>query len=129
MNGRSSRGSVDRSMPGLYPNAFARANVTGFGHAPPRGYDARSPTEPGARVPLVFLLSLFTLASPATARPSRATAVRDTTRLGMPWTRWTTTDRFGRTITFYLGDLPDSLRGQKRPIALVIEGSGSQSVW
>ncbi len=56
-------------------------------------------------------------------------AVRDTTRLGMPWTRWTTTDRFGRTITFYVSDVADSLRGRALPLALVIEGSGAQSVW
>ena len=78
----------------------------------------------------LILLSILALTpSVAAATPGPATAVRDTTRLGTPWTRWTTTDRFGRTITYYLSDLPDSLKGQKRPVALVIEGSGAQSVW
>lgn len=83
----------------------------------------------------LMLLSILTLtpslaaAAPRAATPKVPTAVRDTTRLGTPWTRWTTTDRFGRTITFYLADLPDSLKGQTRPVALVIEGSGAQSVW
>jgi predicted esterase len=76
---------------------------------------------------LLFALALL-VAGPSFAAPA-PTAVRDTTHLGMPWTRWTTADRFGRTITFYLSDLPDSLKGQTRPLALVIEGSGSQSVW
>jgi hypothetical protein len=76
----------------------------------------------------LILVSLLTMASNPVAHAS-ATAVRDTTRLGMPWTRWTTTDQLGRTITFYLSDLPDSLRGQTRPLALVIEGSGAQSGW
>lgn len=77
----------------------------------------------------VLLLALVTLAASPAVAAGPATAVRDTTRLGTPWTRWTTTDTFGRTITFYLSDLPDSLRGRTRPLALVIEGSGAQSVW
>lgn len=77
---------------------------------------------------ILALLVAWPLASVAVAAPA-PTAVRDTTHLGIPWTRWTTSDRFGRTITFYLADLPDSLKGETRPLALVIEGSGAQSVW
>jgi pimeloyl-ACP methyl ester carboxylesterase len=76
-----------------------------------------------------LFLPCSALAATKPAAAPRPLAVRDTTRLGIPWTRWTTIDRFGRTITFYLSDLPDSLRGQTRPLALAIEGSGAQSVW
>ena len=82
-----------------------------------------------ALIPLSLLSLLAAFPTLAAAAPKPAPAVRDTTRLGTPWTRWTTTDAFGRTITFYLSDLPDSLRGQRRPVTLVIDGSGSQSVW
>lgn len=80
------------------------------------------------------LLAALALSAPAFATsriaPRPATpATRDTTRLGIPWTRWTTPDRFGRTVTFYLSDVPDSLRERALPLALVIEGSGAQSVW
>lgn len=81
-----------------------------------------------------LVLSLVGLPSSAASAPAARTtpapvATRDTTRLGIPWTRYTTTDRFGRTITFYLSNLPDSLSGRTLPLALVIEGSGAQSVW
>lgn len=76
---------------------------------------------------LLSLLTLFPASTAAVAAPPAA--LRDTTRLGIPWSRWTTTDSYGRKVTFYLSELPDSLRGQARPVALVIEGSGSQSVW
>lgn len=80
-------------------------------------------------MPRWSLLLLMLLAPvPAAAAPA-ATAQRDTTRLGIPWTRYTTLDALGRTVTFYLSDVPDSLREAVRPLALVIEGSGGQSVW
>lgn len=72
--------------------------------------------------------SSLTAVSPAFGG-QRPVAVADTTRLGIPWTRYTTTDRFGRTITFYLSNVADSLRGWPLPLALVIDGSGCQSVW
>ncbi len=80
---------------------------------------------------LALLSSALALAPAALAAP-RATApvaTRDTTRLGVPFQRWTTPDRFGRTITFYLSVPRDSLVGRALPLVLVIDGSGSQSVW
>lgn len=78
-----------------------------------------------------WLLPMLMLLAPASASATGSSPVaeRDTTRLGMPWTRWTTSDTYGRTITFYLSDVPDSLRDATHPLALVIEGSGGQSVW
>jgi pimeloyl-ACP methyl ester carboxylesterase len=77
-----------------------------------------------------LLALLLAVAPPALAAPVPGpVAVRDSARLGIPWTRYTTADRFGRTITFYLADLPGSAGERARPLALVIEGSGCQSVW
>lgn len=78
---------------------------------------------------LLQFLAVAALGAPAGDRPRPALAVADTTRLGIPWTRYTTGDRFGRTITFYLSNVPDSLRGRPLPLVLVIDGSGCQSVW
>lgn len=77
---------------------------------------------------VVLALSPFPLHA-ASRVTAPAPAVRDTTRLGVPFTRYTTRDRFERTITFYLEDVPESLQATPRPLVLVIEGSGSQSVW
>ncbi len=60
---------------------------------------------------------------------SGPTAIADTTHLGIPWTRYFTTDRFGRRITFYVSRPRDSLAAKALPLVLVIEGSGCQSVW
>lgn len=75
---------------------------------------------------LALLSAALAFAPPAPAAPL---ATRDTTRLGVPFQRWTTPDRFGRTITFYLSVPRDSLAGRALPLVLVIDGSGSQSVW
>jgi len=76
-----------------------------------------------------WLIALSLLVACAGDAVAAAAAVRDTTRLGIPFSRYTTIDTFGRRITFYLSDLPDSLQHATRPVALVIEGSGAQSVW
>jgi len=55
-------------------------------------------------------------------------AKRDPTDLGMPFERWTTADRLGRTITFYLTRMPQGSTG-RLPVALFIGGSGCQSAF
>lgn len=68
---------------------------------------------------LVTLLSRpLPLHAREAARSAVATAVRDTTRLGVPFTRYTTRDRFERTITFYLEDVPESLKSTPRVLVL-----------
>lgn len=76
----------------------------------------------------VLAALLFLVVAPPGAQAG-ARAIADTTRLGIPFTRWTTVDRFHRTITFYLSNVPDSLRGRSLPLVLVVDGSGCQSVW
>src|SRR5262249_5418358 len=51
------------------------------------------------------------------------TVERDPTPLGVPFSRYTTMDAFGRKITFYL-----SLDGAA-PLAVFVQGSGCDSVW
>ena len=53
----------------------------------------------------------------------------DPTELGIPFQRYTTTDSLGRTITFYLSRAPGNQQGAKLPVALLIQGSGCQSLW
>ena len=48
--------------------------------------------------------------------------------LGVPFDRYTTRDSFGRTITFYLSPARSDA-GDKRPVVLLILGSGCQSLF
>src|SRR5262245_38261829 len=53
----------------------------------------------------------------------------DPTSFGVPFKRGTTKDSFGRTITYYLSTLTGNGQDAKRPVALLILGSGCQSVF
>ena len=53
----------------------------------------------------------------------------DPAELGIPFQRYTTTDSLGRTITFYLSRPPGGASGAKLPVALIIQGSGCQSLF
>ncbi len=53
--------------------------------------------------------------------------VLDTTLEGLPFQRYTTTDKLGRTITFYLSRPKKDSQEKKLPVVLWIGGSGSQS--
>lgn len=54
---------------------------------------------------------------------------KDPENLGLPYDRFTTKDAHGRTITGYLSKPPAESQGTKLPVILVIQGSGSQSIW
>lgn len=71
--------------------------------------------------------SLFALLLLAAAEPPRPQA--DPTPLGIPFQRYTVKDSLGRTITFYLSAAPKNDSDAKRQIALVIAGSGCQSLF
>ncbi len=53
----------------------------------------------------------------------------DKEKLPVPYDRFTTKDAHGRTITAYLSKPPAGAQGEKLPVILVIQGSGSQSIW
>jgi pimeloyl-ACP methyl ester carboxylesterase len=56
-------------------------------------------------------------------------AVLDPTELNIPFQRYTTTDSLGRTITFYLSRASSDQAGNKLPVALIVQGSGCQSLF
>src|SRR5262249_40045171 len=70
------------------------------------------------------LLAVALLTAVEPARPQS-----DPTPLGIPFQRYTVKDSLGRTITFYLSAAPKNDAATKRPIALVIAGSGCQSLF
>ena len=49
--------------------------------------------------------------------------------LGIPFDRYTTTDKFGRTITFYVSIPPQGDTTTRRPVAVWVQGSGAQSLF
>jgi dienelactone hydrolase len=51
------------------------------------------------------------------------------TPVGFPYERYTTPDRFGRTITFYLSRPPADAGDTALPLVVCVQGSGSQSVF
>ncbi len=55
--------------------------------------------------------------------------VRTETNLGIPFDRFTTTDALGRAIVGYLSKPPKDTAGKRLPVVLVVQGSGSQSLW
>jgi pimeloyl-ACP methyl ester carboxylesterase len=50
-------------------------------------------------------------------------------KLGIPFDRYSCEDKLGRTITFYLSPAPGKDEATKRPVALMILGSGCQSAF
>jgi len=70
------------------------------------------------------LLVALTVASAETPRPEA-----DPTPLGVPFQRYTVQDSLDRTITFYLSVPPKDAPDAKRPLALLIQGSGCQSLF
>ena len=62
---------------------------------------------------------------PTPGAPPRAE--RDPAPLGVPFDRYTTADRLGRTITFYLSHVPQGA-AQPLPLAVFVQGSGATSV-
>jgi pimeloyl-ACP methyl ester carboxylesterase len=50
-------------------------------------------------------------------------------KLGIPYHHYSTKDALGRTINFYLSTLPGKKTAAKRPVVLIIQGSGCQSVF
>ncbi|MGE5177063.1 MAG: alpha/beta hydrolase family protein [Hyphomicrobiales bacterium] len=53
--------------------------------------------------------------------------IRDQAVSGTPYVRYRTVDRFGRTITFYLGSAPDTTKAL--PLAVFVQGSGGFSLF
>lgn len=53
----------------------------------------------------------------------------DPAQLGIPFSRYTTQDSLGRSITFYLSIPPGKDTAAKLPVALLIQGSGCQSLF
>lgn len=54
------------------------------------------------------------------------TVEKDSANLGVPFERYTTRDKFGRSITFYLSIAKSQ---ENLPLCVFIGGSGGQSVW
>jgi erythromycin esterase len=53
---------------------------------------------------------------------------KDATALDVPFDRYTTRDKFNRTITFYLSQPPKGV-AEKLPVAVFVQGSGCASVF
>ncbi|MGH9721511.1 MAG: alpha/beta hydrolase family protein [Bryobacteraceae bacterium] len=67
----------------------------------------------------------YVLSFAAAACCFAATVERDPADLGVPFSRYTTTDAHGRRITFYLS----AGNGQPQPMAVFVQGSGCDSVF
>src|SRR6187399_2360449 len=90
-----------------------------------------SPAADGAfrfRREVVMSLSLLVMAL-ALSTDAASPPQLDPADLGVPFRRYTTTDSLGRTTTFYLSIAPHSSEGAKLPVALIIQGSGCQSLF
>lgn len=74
--------------------------------------------------PSTVALFMFAVGFSEPPRP-----VLDPTKLGIPYERYTVNDSLGRTITFYLSMPPKDAKNAKLSIALVIQGSGCQSIF
>ncbi len=75
------------------------------------------------------MLCPFLVASLLLMADAAREAKLDPTDLNIPFQRYTTTDSLGRTITFYLSRPAGDQAGVKLPIALLVQGSGCQSLW
>jgi len=73
---------------------------------------------------LALVLIAFILGADTAPQPQL-----DPAELGVPFQRYTAADSLGRTITFYLSIPGDSSPGAKLPVALIIQGSGCQSLF
>src|SRR5262245_5915343 len=73
-------------------------------------------------------MTVTLLLSAAIVAADGPTATPDSTPLGIPFQRFSTTDSFDRTITFYISTPPKDGKG-KLPLALFVQGSGCQSVF
>ena len=73
------------------------------------------------------MLSIFLTLLLTQAEPPKATL--DPAELSIPFQRYTTTDKLGRTITFYLSRTDGGEKSAKLPVVLFIGGSGSQSLF
>lgn len=73
-------------------------------------------------LPILFLAAIA--AGDETPQPKL-----DPAELGVPFRRYTTTDAYGRTITFYVSISRDATADTKLPIALWIPGSGCASLF
>ncbi|MGH9769543.1 MAG: hypothetical protein ACREAB_19125 [Blastocatellia bacterium] len=76
------------------------------------------------RYAIYFLVIALLLGKAEQSRPKA-----DPTPLGIPFHRYTAEDSFGRAIIFYLSAPPKEEDGAKKPVALFIKGSGSQSLY
>jgi dipeptidyl aminopeptidase/acylaminoacyl peptidase len=70
---------------------------------------------------------LFIFSASATGQTPPAPQ-RDPAPLGVPFDRYTTTDRLGRTVTFYLSRPPKGAT-KSLPLAVMVQGSGASSVF
>jgi len=70
---------------------------------------------------------LLTLALLSSGQTPRLDA--DAMTLGIPFERYTVPDALGRTVTFYLSKASQNNGGEKKPIALLVLGSGCQSLF
>ncbi len=76
----------------------------------------------------VLALSLLCAVAAGAAEPPRLVA--QPADLGIPYSRYQTTDAFGREITFYVHSAPAGTPADaKLPVVLWIEGSGCQSLF
>jgi hypothetical protein len=57
------------------------------------------------------------------------TDTKTLTELGVPFERFTAEDTLGRSITAYVSLTPKVDTDKKRPVILVVSGSGCQSEW
>lgn len=97
---------------------------TSFGVQP----GARRPaTKAGRCLGATFLVLALVPWAAQADKPSDPPPERDPTALGIPFERYFTPDRFGRTITFYLSVAPAAKA--PLPLALYIQGSGCQSLF
>jgi pimeloyl-ACP methyl ester carboxylesterase len=78
------------------------------------------------KLPALLLALGLALRLPAAETP-RLEASAD--QLGINFDRYTVADSFGRTITFYLSPPPRTEGTGKQPIALLVLGSGCQSIF
>src|SRR5262245_11869709 len=96
----------------------------GAGRQLSRRHRLRKPASLSAEDSMSLSILLTALAFGAGAAPQL-----DPTELGVPFQRYTATDGLGRTITFYLSLPANVQQDAKLPVALIIQGSGCQSLF
>lgn len=80
---------------------------------------------------LLLLVPLALVPAPTQdpGEKARLAQLDPSTPAGFPYERYTTTDGFGRTITFYLSRPPAQVGDLTLPLAVCVQGSGSQSIF